>query len=87
MAVPYGVLDLRANRGHVSVEMSHDTSQFAVRALATFWARAGRMKYPQADHLLVLADNGGSNGSRARAWKIELPTQLCDRRSYSWADP
>ena len=83
MAVPYGVFDLRANRGHVSVGVSHDTPQFAVRALATWWARAGRMKYPQADHLLVLADNGGSNGSRARAWKIELQTQLCDRFNLS----
>lgn len=83
MAVPYGVLDLRANRAHVSVGVSHDTPQFAVRALATWWARAGRMLYPQADHLLVLADNGGSNGSRARSWKIELQTEFCDRFNLS----
>jgi len=83
MAVPYGVLDLRANQGHVSVGVSHDTPQFAVRALATWWARAGRMLYPHADHLLVLADNGGSNGSRARAWKIELQTAICDRFNIS----
>lgn len=79
MAVPYGVFDLRANRGHVSVGVSHDTPQFAVQALATWWARMGRMRYPQADHLLVLADNGGSNGSRARAWKIELQARICNR--------
>ena len=83
MAVPYGVLDLRANRGHVSVGVSHDTPQFAARALATWWAREGHLQYPQADHLLVLADNGGSNGSRARAWKIELQAQLCDRFNLS----
>jgi len=41
MAVPYGVLDLEANRGHVCVGMSHDTSQFAVHALAQWWGRTG----------------------------------------------
>ncbi len=79
MAVPYGVFDLQANRGHVSVGVSHDTPRFAVQALATWWARVGRMLYPRADQLLVLADNGGSNSSRARAWKIELQTRFCDR--------
>ena len=83
MAVPYGVLDLRANRGHVSVGVSHDTSKFAVHAVATWWARAGRMCYPQADHVLILADNAGSNGSRIRAWKIELQTEICDRFNVS----
>ncbi len=83
MAVPYGVLDLGANRGHVSVGVSHDTPEFAVHALATWWARAGSRRYPHADHLLILADNGGSNGSRARAWKIELQTRVCDRFSIA----
>lgn len=79
MAVPYGVLDVLANRGHVCVGTSHDTPQFAVHALAQWWRRTGRSRYPAADHVLVLADNGGSNGSRTRAWKIQLQTQLCDR--------
>jgi hypothetical protein len=79
LAVPYGVLDLEANRGHVCVGMSHDTPQFAVHALAQWWSRTGRSRYPGADRLLVLADNGGSNGSRVRAWKHQLQTQLCDR--------
>lgn len=79
MAVPYGVLDVLANRGHVCVGTSHDTPQFAVHALAQWWRRTGRARYPTADHVLVLADNGGSNGSRTRAWKLQLQTQLCDR--------
>jgi hypothetical protein len=32
--------------------------------------RSGR--YPHADRLLICADGGGSNGSRVRAWKVEL---------------
>jgi hypothetical protein len=83
VAVPYGILDLQANRGHVSIGVSHDTSRFAVHAIATWWARAGRMRYPQADRLLVLADNGGSNGSRVRSWKLELQQQVCDRFNIS----
>lgn len=83
IAVPYGVLDLEANRGHVCVGMSHDTPQFAVHALAQWWGRTGRSRYPAADHLLVLADNGGSNGSRVRAWKHQLQVQICDRFGIS----
>jgi hypothetical protein len=78
-AVPYGVLDLLANRGHVCVGTSHDTPQFAVHALTQWWRRTGRPRYPAADHLLVLADTGGSNGARNRAWKHQLQIQLCDR--------
>jgi hypothetical protein len=83
MAVPYGVWDVSANRGHVCVGTSHDTSQFAVHALAQWWRRSGRSRYPAADHVLVLADNGGSNGSRTRAWKHQLQTQFCDRFEIS----
>lgn len=83
MAVPYGLWDVSANRGHVCVGTSHDTPQFAVHALAQWWRRFGRARYPAADHVLVLADNGGSNGSRNRAWKHQLQTQLCDRFQIS----
>lgn len=82
IAVPYGVFDIGANRVYMTVGVSHDTPEFAVHALATWWARAGRMRYPKATRVLVLADNGGSNSSRARAWKIELQ-RLCDRFGIS----
>lgn len=78
MAVPYGILDVRANRGHVIVGMSHDTAEFAVSSLARWWKTEGRKRYPKASRLLVLADNGGSNGSRVRAWKHAVQTHLCD---------
>ena len=38
----------------------------------------GRPSYPQADSLLIIADSGGSNGSRVRLWKWELQ-RLADR--------
>lgn len=71
-AIPYGIYDLPANAGWVSVGTDHDTSAFAVATLRTWWAQVGRSRYPDADRMLICADSGGSNGSRIRARKIEL---------------
>lgn len=79
VAVPYGIYDVRANRGHVILGTSHDTPAFAVDAIARWWSREGRERYPRAEEMLILADNGGSNGSRIRAWKEALQTRLSDR--------
>ena len=69
---PYGVYDLAANAGWVSVGIDHDTAAFAVASIRRWWERAGRPRYPQARRLLITADGGGSNGSRLRLWKWEL---------------
>jgi transposase len=71
-ALPYGVYDIAANDGWVGVGTDHDTSAFAVATIRAWWQNVGRDRYPAATRLLVCADGGGSNGSRARAWKIEL---------------
>jgi Rhodopirellula transposase DDE domain len=71
-AIPYGVYDIDANDGFVSVGVDHDTAPFAVNAIRTWWQRVGRQRYPKAKRLLVTADAGGSNGYRLRAWKVEL---------------
>ena len=79
IAVPYGVYDLVANRGHVFVGTCYDTPAFAVASVARWWRTDGSPRYPDADQLLILADNGGSNGPRCRAWKHQLQVKLCDR--------
>jgi hypothetical protein len=71
-AVPYGIYDLAANAGWVSVGMNHDTAAFAVQAIRRWWQEIGRARYPDARHLVITADGGGSNGSRVRLWKREL---------------
>ena len=38
----------------------------------------GRAAYPEANQLLIIADSGGSNGSRNRLWKRELQTLADD---------
>jgi len=71
-AVPYGVYDLAANAGWVSVGVDGDTAAFAVQAIRRWWQEAGRTRYPHARKLTITADGGGSNGSRVRLWKREL---------------
>ena len=71
-AIPYGVYDLAANRGWVSVGTNHDTPAFAVASIRQWWERMGYPSYPKATELLITADGGGSNGSRPRLWKVEL---------------
>jgi hypothetical protein len=71
-AIPYGVYDLAANNGWVSVGIDHDTSDFAVETIRRWWRHMGRQRYPQAKELLITADGGGSNGCRSRLWKVAL---------------
>jgi len=71
-AVPYGVYDIAANEGWVSVGIGPDTAAFAVESIRRWWRRMGRKRYPAAGRLLITADCGGSNGARVRLWKVEL---------------
>jgi hypothetical protein len=71
-AVPYGVYDLAANEGWVSVGVDNDTAAFAVQTIRRWWSEVSLVKYPDAKRLVITADGGGSNGSRVRLWKLEL---------------
>jgi Rhodopirellula transposase DDE domain len=71
-ANPYGVYDLAADAGWVSVGTDHDTAAFAVQTIRRWWISAGSACYPGASRLLITADGGGSNGYRTRLWKTEL---------------
>jgi len=78
IAIPHGVYDVSANRGHVTVGISHDTAAFAVGSIARWWNHQGVIEYSGARQILLLADTGGSNGYRHRAWKTELQSQIAD---------
>jgi len=71
-AIPYGVYDLTANQGWVSVGIDHDTARFATEAIRRWWRKMGVKRHRQARELLITADGGGSNGSRCRLWKVAL---------------
>ena len=70
--VPYGVYDIAANAGFVSLGITSDTAEFAVAAIRCWLERMGRERYPKAQGLTITADCGGSNGARVRLWKSEL---------------
>jgi hypothetical protein len=69
---PYGVYDLAANQGWVSVGIDHDTAEFAVETIRRWWREMGQPLYPKARQVLITADAGGSNGYRTRLWKVAL---------------
>ena len=69
---PYGVYDVTANQGWVSVGINHDTAEFAVESIRHWWREMGQPLYPKASRLLITADGGGSNGYRVRLWRVRL---------------
>ena len=76
--IPYGIYDIAANKAHVTLGTSHDTSEFACTCLAQWWEQHGRARYPRATRLLILCDGGGSNASNRHVFKDELQ-RLADR--------
>ncbi len=77
-AVPYGIYDLSANTGWVTVGSDDDTAAFAVATLRRWWTQVGQQAYPADKRLLITADAGGSNGYRVRLWKTELAQLATD---------
>lgn len=75
---PYGVYDVLENEAWVSVGISHDTAEFSVETIRTWWLEMGVTRYPEATSLLITADCGGSNGYRVRLWKVELQKLVDD---------
>ncbi len=74
---PYGVYDIARDEGWVNVGIDHDTAQFAVASILSWWRHLGQGRYPHATTLTITADCG-SNGNRTRLWKTELQ-QLADQ--------
>ena len=78
IVAPYGIYDVGLNAGVIVVGKSADTPEFAVNAIATWWQRHGRRQYPSSKRVLVLANSGGSNGARPRAFKKFLQERIAD---------
>jgi hypothetical protein len=71
-AIPHGVYDIAANAGCVSVGIDNDTAQFSVNSIRRWLDLMGHARYPDMNQLMIMADGGGSNGSRVRLFKVEL---------------
>jgi hypothetical protein len=70
--VPYGIYDMFADAGFVSLGITSDTAEFAAQAIRSWRQHIGQQRYPNARELTITADCGGSNGARVRLWKREL---------------
>jgi hypothetical protein len=81
-AIPYGVYDIAANDGFVSVGVDHDTPVFAATTIEAWWKKLGAKRYPEARELFITADAGGSNSYRSRVWKYELQ-RFADKHELS----
>lgn len=69
---PYGIYDTTLNTGWVNVGTDNDTAEFAVESIRNWWTKMGKDLYKSSTEILILADGGGSNGSRNRLWKKSL---------------
>ena len=78
-AIPYGIYDVTSNAGCVFVGTSNDTAAFAVDAISRWWELDGYFRHVGKKQLLILADGGGSNSWRSRAWKKNLQEKLCNK--------
>jgi hypothetical protein len=78
LAVPFRFYDVARNKGYVVGGVSHNTPEFAAASIARWWEEDGRAAYPTAREVLIVADGGGGNGSRSRAWKLNLQEKPCD---------
>ncbi len=78
IAIGYGIYDTVANTGSMFVGIDHDTPAFAVDCIVKWWKQDGAKQHRGCNSLLILADAGGCNGYRPRAWKYELQRKLCD---------
>jgi hypothetical protein len=79
LAVPFGVYDVAKNTGYVVVGLSYNTPEFAVSSISRWWEDEGHLVYPETSQLLILADGGGGNGSRSKAWRWNLQERICNR--------
>jgi len=78
-AVPYGIYNSQHNRGTVYVGQSSDTPAFAVDNIAQWCQTELPLLFPDATHLMIEADGGGSNSCRSRLWKRDLQQKVADR--------
>jgi hypothetical protein len=56
----------------VNLGIGNDTARFAVNSVRCWLQLMGSERYPDMNLLMITADGGGSNGSRARLFKVEL---------------
>lgn len=70
--IPNGIHNLKQNGAWITLGTSKGTSKFCCDCLIDGWNTYGKLNYPFAISILILADGGGSNSSRHYIFKAEL---------------
>lgn len=76
--IPYGIYDIVKNKGFIVGGTSYNTSEFAVNAICKWLNFELKKRKAPVKALLILADGGGSNGSRNKLWKLCIQENLCN---------
>jgi hypothetical protein len=71
-AIPFGIYEIKRNKGYVNIGTDHNTAEFAVESMRRWYNKEGKIYYPRAKHIMITADSGGANGNRVHQWKWEL---------------
>ena len=79
-AVPYGVYDIAADAGCVSVGIGNDTAQFAVNSIRRWLNVMGYERYPAMNQFMLPADGGGSHRSLVTLFQLQLQHPADDTR-------
>jgi len=72
LVVPHGLYDFQRNVGHITLGLSHDTSEFACDSFRYWWTHHGQPAHPDATEILLLCDAGGSNSYRHYIFKEDM---------------
>ncbi len=70
--IPYGIYDYVANKGHMYIGNSKDTSEFSCDNIRRWWETYGKENYKNTNKILILCDGGGSNNYRHYIFKNDL---------------
>ena len=81
--IPYGIYDVVQNTGLVAGGISYNTSEFAVNTICRWLNFELKSRETPIKSLLILADGGGSNGSKNKLWKLSIQEKLCNQYGMS----
>jgi len=81
--IPYGIYNPTSNIGVVVGGVSFNTAEFAVNAIEKWWTVEGQQFSNGKKSLLILADGGGSNGSKNKLWKLSIQNNLCNKHNLN----
>jgi hypothetical protein len=70
--VPHGVYDYFDNAGFITLGTSRETSAFVCDAIALVWEEDRRLRYPDANEIMLTFDAGGANAVRSTRFKEDL---------------